>query len=311
MAETPRPLPGGGWFAWTGGEALPLPLPPRPPTPPAPPAPRAEGRSARRAAGGLAALHLALGGVALAVPAALAEHILPMPPLRPFPGALPAVLGLAEAGDAPALVLDLAAPAGGGEPGAPEWLLVLQAAGRRIGLPAQRIAAGPATPALGIFEAWLASPQAAPALAAAPLSRPAAPPAPQAERALVLFRAGGVTAALPAEAVAAVLAPQRPLPAPPGAAVRGVAGLAAHRGAVLPVRDGGRALGGPPALAGGEAPLIRLALEPEWLLAVSEVLGVRRAPETEIVPAGGGLVTAIARLGGEALPLLAPRGLAA
>jgi chemotaxis signal transduction protein len=127
----------------------------------------------------------------------------------------------------------------------------------------------------------------------------------------VLFRAGGVTAALPAEAVAAVLAPQRPLPAPPGAAARGVAGLAAHRGAVLPVRDGGRALGGAPVLAGGEAPLIRLALEPEWLLAVSEVLGVRRAPETEIVPAGGGLVTAIARLGGEALPLLAPRGLAA
>lgn len=310
MTDAPRPLPGGGWFVMEKGEARPLPAPPRAPFP-APPLPAEAGEARRRRApSGLAALHLSLGGIALAVPAALTERILPMPPLRPFPGALPGVMGVAQAGGAPVLVLDVPAIGGGAEAQAPEHLVVLHAAGRRLGLPAQRVAAGPATPALAIFEAWLASAEAAPALAAAPLARPAAPPPRVVERPFVVFTAGGITAALPAEAVTAVLAPLRPLPAPPGCA-QGLAGMAAHRGVVLPVRDGGLALGGPAVLAAGEAPLIRLALQPEWLLAVSQVQGVRRVPEAEVLPAGGGLVAAIARLGAEPLPVLAAARLAA
>lgn len=311
MSDAPRPLPGGGWFALAGGKARPFAAPPRAPT--ASLTPRAEAGEARhqRAPSGLAALHLSLGGIALAVPAALAERILPMPALRPFPGALPGVLGVAEAGGAPALVLDLAAVGGGAAGGAPDHLVVLHAAGRRIALPAQRVEAGPSTPALAIFGAWLASPEAAPALAAAPLARLAPTPPRVAERPFVVFSAGGITAALPAEAVAAVLAPLRPLPAPPGAGARGLAGMAAHRGVVLPVRDGGLALGGPAVLAAGEAPLIRLALQPEWLLAVAQVHGVRRVPESDVLPAGNGLVAAIARWGAEPLPILAASRLAA
>lgn len=310
MSDAPRPLPGGGWFTLDEGEARPFGAPPRAPT--AAHAPPVEAREARRrrAPSGLATLHVSIGSIALAVPASLAERIIPMPPLRPFPGALPGVLGVAEAGGAPALVLDVAAMGGSAQDAAPEHLVVLHAAARRLGLPAQRVEAGPATPALAIFEQWLASPEAAHALAAAPLVRLPPPPPHVAERPFVVFSAGGITAALPAEAVTAVLAPQRPLPAPPGAR-QGLAGVAAHRGTVLPVRDGGLALGGPPVLAGGEAPLIRLAIQPEWLLAVAQVHGVRRVPESDVLPAGGGLVAAIARLGAEPLPVLAASRLAA
>jgi chemotaxis signal transduction protein len=310
MRDAPRPLPGGGWFAIEEGEARPVSAPPRAPTRSHSLPREAEEARRPRTPAGLAALHLSLGGVALALPAALTERILPMPALRPCPGGLPGVLGLAEAGGAPALVLDASAILGSARAARPAHLVVLQFGGRRLALPAERVEAGPAIAALGIFETWLASPEAAPALTAAPLARPPAPPQPVAERTFLVFSAGGITAAFPTEAVAAVLAPQRPLPAPPWA-TPGLAGLVAHRGAVLPVRDGGLALGGPAVLAAGEAPLIRLALRPEWLLAVAQVQGVRRVPASEVLPAGGGLIAAIARLGAEPLPVLAAARLAA
>ncbi|TCI00669.1 hypothetical protein EJV46_01435 [Roseococcus sp. SYP-B2431] len=324
-APTLRALPGGGWFAFAHGEAAPAEAPPRdvPPLPalpaaaaftdPPPPAPP-------RRASGLAALHLSLGGIALAVPAALAEHILPMPALRPMPGAPAGVAGLAEAGGAPVLVLHTAFAAGledaAGEE--PALLLVLHQDGRRFGLPAARIAAGPATPAMAAFAGWLGTPAARDALAHAPPATEAAPLVPVPQRHLVICRVAGMEIALPAESVVAVLAPTEPLPTPPRlTSGPGLAGLAAHRGAVLPVLDGGLVLGGAAALAPGgvkePAPLIRLAVRPEVLVAVEHVAGVRALPAAGITPLvlRDGLVQGIARLGGAPLPVLSPHRLGA
>ncbi len=314
MSDTLHALPGGGWFAFVHGEALPAEAPPRdaPPAPagftdPAPPAP------ARRASG-LASLHLSLGGVVLAVPAALAEHILPMPPLRPMPGAPAGVAGLAEAGGAPVLVLSLGFVAGMEEAGGePLLLLVLHHDGRRFGLPATRIEAGPAVPALAGFSGWLETEEAQGALAFAPPATEAATIVPVPLRHLVICRIAGMEVALPAESVVAILAPTEPLPTPR----QGLAGVAAHRGAVLPVLDGGLVLGGVSALAPGgvkgPAPLIRLAVRPEVLVAVEHVAGVRALPASDITPLvlRDGLVQGIARLGGAPLPVLAPHRLGA
>jgi purine-binding chemotaxis protein CheW len=298
-------LPGGGWFHLRGGTGHPLDIPPRAPQPAAMPGmPDAAPRRPRRATG-LQALHLSLGGVALAVPAALAEHIHPMPALLPLPGAPPGVIGMAIAGGQPLLVLDTARAAGSTyEPDAtPAFLLALRVSGRRVGLPAGRIAAGPTVPALRMFQAWLASAETRLALAHAPPALEEAAPRVLDERHLVLFRAAGMTVALPAEAVRAVLPPTRPLHLP-GAS--GYAGLAAHRGAVLPVRDAGLRLGGAAVLGAGAAPMIRLALNPEVLLAVSHIVGVRRLPSADVTPlgAGEGLAVGLARMQGQVVVVL-------
>lgn len=311
-AQTPRPLPGGGWFHLRDGAGHPLDIAPRPAHPAGPPR-LAEGapRLPRRATG-LQALHLSLGGVALAVPAEMAEHIHPMPALLPLPDAPPGVAGMAMAGGLPLLVLDTALAAGAAvEPDArPSLLLALRVGGRRIGLPAGRVAAGPAVPALRMFHAWLAAAETRAALALAPPALEASAPRGFDERHLVLFQAAGMTVALPAEAVRAVLPPTRPLPLP---GATGYAGLAAHRGAVLPVRDAGLRLGGAAVLDGQGAPMIRLAVDPEVLLAVSHIVGVRRLPLADMTPlgAGAGLAVAVARMQGAAILVLSPARLAA
>ncbi|MBS7793148.1 chemotaxis protein CheW [Roseococcus sp. SDR] len=305
------PLPGGGWFTLAEGEARHAEAPPRPPMPATPRLAGAAPMPPPRRAIGLAALHLSLGGVALAIPSAMAEHINPMPALRPLPGAAPGVAGLAEADGAPVLVLETGFVAG--QPAAleeaPSLLLVLREGGRRFALPAARIEAGPAIAATRAFQAWLASPEAAAALAFAPAALEAEALAPVPQRRLVMFQAAGMELALPAEAVVAVLPATQPLPTPR----RGLAGLAAHRGAVLPVLDGGLVLGGRPALAGGAAPLIRLALWPEVLVAVEQIGGVRALPAADVTPLAqrDGLVAAFARLGGAPVPILAPHRLGA
>lgn len=303
-----RPAPGGGWFTFADGIAQPFDAPARPRQAAFTPAAPAEAHQGARRSGamGLGALHLSLGGIALAVPAALVERILPMPKLRPMPGAQPGVAGLAEAAGAPILVLRTAFAAGqeddAGE--APTLLCLLREGGRRFGLPASRIEAGPAIPALARFTAWLATPEALAALAAAPLAGEAPPVPPLLHQHLVLFRAAGMELALPAGAVVAVLAPTRPLPTPRP----GIAGLAAHRGSVLPVLDGGVVLGGRASLADGPAPLLRLALQPEVLVAVEQVLGVRALPAGDVSPLArrDGMVAAFARLAGMPVPVLAP-----
>jgi chemotaxis signal transduction protein len=303
---TRHPLPGGGWFTLEEGQARRHDAPPRPATPAAPRLAAAAPMPPQRRAMGLAALHLSLGGIALAIPSALAEHIIPMPALRPLPGAAPGVLGLAMSDGAPVLVLETGFAAGqpAAEREAPDLLLVLREGGRRFGLPATRIEAGPAIAATRAFQAWLASPEAAAALAYAPpaLELEAAQPIPQ--RRLVMFHAAGMELALPAESVVAVLPATQPLPTPR----QGLAGLAAHRGAVLPVLDGGLVLGGRAALAHGPAPLIRLALWPEVLVAVEQIGGVRTLPAADFTPLAqrDGMVAAFARLGGAPLPVLAP-----
>jgi len=306
MAESPAfPLPGGGWFAFAEGQAIRAEAPPRLPVPmfewqSGPPEPKA----ARRA-GGLAALHLSLGGIALAVPVALAERIIPMPETRLLPGAALGVAGLAEAEGAPVLVLETGFAAGMEQAAAKpaKLLLVLREGGRRFGLPADRIEAGPAIAALQHFTAWLESAPARAALAYAPQAFDMPAPLPVARRALVLFRAAGMELALPAEAVVAVLPPTTPLPTPR----QGLAGLATHRGTVLPVLDGGLVLGGRSAFAEGPAPLIRLALWPEVLVAVEQIGGVRSLPAADVTPLAqrDGLVAAFARIGGGPLPVLA------
>ena len=312
MAEPAKyALPGGGWFAFVEGQAIAVDAPSRPGIPAAPrlAAPAAP-RPPRRATG-LGALHLSLGGIALAIPATLVERILPMPVLRALPGAAPGVAGLAEAGGAPVLVRHTHFAAGMQEAGGetPLLLLVLREGGRRFGLPAQRIEAGPAIAAMARFGEWLAAPEAREALAYAPPAIDPPPLIPIPQRHLVLFRAAGMELALPAEAVVAILAPTTPLPTPR----RGLAGLAAHRGVVLPVLDGGLVLGGRAALAEGPAPLIRLALWPEVLVAVEQIGGVRALPAADVTPLAqpDGLVAAFARLGGAPLPVLAPHRLGA
>lgn len=308
----PLPLPGGGWFRLAEGEAVLAEAPPRLTAPGAPRLATAAATPPPRRPAGLGALHLALGGVALAIPAALAEHIIPMPPLRPVPDAAPGVLGLAEDEGAAVLVLETGFAAGmpataGAE--APILLLVLREGGRRFALPAARIEAGPAIAATAGFQAWLGTPEARAALAHAPAALDPPPLQPVPQRHLVLFRAAGMELALPAESVVAVLPATQPLPTPRS----GMAGLAAHRGAVLPVLDAGLVLGGRAALAEGPAPLIRLALWPEVLVAVERIGGVRALPAADVtpLPQRDGLVAAYARLGELPLPVLAPHRLGA
>ena len=296
MAE-PIPLPGGGALLLEDGQATILPRAPARPvqevreaTPPLPLPP------AQRRSTGFAALHLALGGRALAVTAMLAWRIHPFTTPSPLPAAPAGLLGLIVLGGAPLPVL---AWPGMAETSDAAHLLELRHAGRRFALPAARVSAGPEDAAE--FLAWLEA-EAAPLLALAPEARPATPPPAMAMRAVVAFTAGGLEAALPAESVLAALPPQSPIPVPGGA-------VAAHRGEVLPVRDAGPLLGGPPTSL--PAPLLRLAAQPGALLAVSAIAGVRHLPAADLhaLPPGG-LLAALARQGGAPLPVLSAAVLA-
>jgi chemotaxis signal transduction protein len=122
-------------------------------------------------------------------------------------------------------------------------------------------------------------------------------------RALLLAQAAGARFALRLEEVAAVLPPQAPRNHGNGQAA--LAGIAAHRGDVLPVLDAGLRLGRTAVLAGsGPVPMLRLQGARPVALAVTSVLGLRAGPEADLAPvAGGGLVAAILRLDGAALPV--------
>jgi len=151
MAESPAfPVPGGGWFAFVEGQAIRAEAAPRAAVPAAAWQSGAPEPKATRRTAGMGALHLSLGGVALAVPVALAERILPMPETRPLPGAAPGVAGLAEAEGAPVLVLETGFIAGM-EQAAPQpaaALLVLGEGRRRSGPPAEAGAGAHATAAV-------------------------------------------------------------------------------------------------------------------------------------------------------------------
>jgi chemotaxis signal transduction protein len=244
---------------------------------------------------------LALAGGAVELPFDALDRLLPMPPLHPFPESPPGVSGMAWAGPGPVLVIDPALLGADGEQ-AP-LLAVVLVAGRRIGLPcrgAAPVAGAPVMPAALLQPALLsAAPRAVPP--------PAERPVPT--RPLLLARAAGADFALELEDVAAILPPQVPRNRGGGA----VAGIAAHRGEVLPVLDGGTRLGRGPVLAGGAAvPMLRLQGPRPAALAVSSVLGLRAVPEADIAPvAGDGLVGAMLRLDGAVLPVLRARALLA
>lgn len=285
-------------------DARPLP-PPGIAARPAPAARAAEGtgwavpaRAARGLPRALAAEH---GGARLVLPFAALDRVLPIPDLRPAPGAAGIALGYALADGAPVLVLDPAALLDVPSPDTPGLLVVFRHAGRRLGLPCARIAparAGEATLAARL-DALL------PQLGAAPLAAAAAPPRPEATRTLLLCAAGGHPFALPVEEVLAVLPALAPLPAPAGAGAA-FRGVATHRGEVLPVLDAGIQLGLAPVLAapGDEAPLLRLAGQRGVALAVARVTGLKRVPERLISEvAGDGPVAAIAALPEAPLPI--------
>lgn len=288
-------LVGGDALAASQDGAQPLQLPTLPPVraPLARPS-VTDGEETPPDSGSRGGLRLAMAAGALDLPFAALERLLPMPPFHPLPGAPGGARGMAwtEAG----AVLVLA-----GEESEPLLALVL-VEGRRLGLPcrgAAPLATAPAMPP-ALLDPGL--------LAAAPLALPpASVPAPP-TRLLLLARAGETGFALPLEEVAAVLPPQAP--GNPGSGA--LAGIAAHRGDVLPVLDAGARLGGPPVLAGGAVPMLRLQGAQPAALAVSAVLGLRAVPEADLAPVPGqGLVAAMVRLDGAVLPVCRARALLA
>ncbi|NGM20536.1 hypothetical protein G3576_10960 [Roseomonas stagni] len=304
-------MAGEALLAEAPAEAVPL-LAPRLAARPVPAAEPASGTGwavpARAGRARLVAMAAEIGGLRLVLPFAALERVVPLPELRPAPGAGPAALGYAVAAGAPVMVLDPAwagdAPlAEGPDPG---LLVLFRHAGRRLGLPCHRIE--PARPGEATLVARLDAAMAE--LAAAPMGQVLAPPVPEPVRALLVCAAGGQAFALPVEEVQAVIPPIAPSPAPAGgesdgrlAAFRGVA---AHRGEVLPVLDAGERLGLAAVLAtpGAEAPLLRLAGARPVALAVSVVTGLRRIPERLIAAvAGDGLVSAIAEFQDAPLPI--------
>ena len=242
---------------------------------------------------------VALAGGAVELPFGALDRLLPMPPLHPFPEPPPGTSGMAWTAAGPVLVIDPALL--GAEGGEAALLAVVLVAGRRIGLPCRGV-----TPVAG--EPALPPPLLRPALlAAAPRAAPPPAERPAPTRPLLLARAGGADFALELEDVAAILAPQ-------AARNRGggtIAGIAAHRGEVLPVLDAGARLGhGPVLTGGGPVPMLRLQGPQPAALAVSAVLGLRAVPEADIVPvAGEGLAGGVLRLDGAVLPVLRARAL--
>jgi chemotaxis signal transduction protein len=252
-----------------------------------------------------ALLDLDLGGACLRVPVAMVLRVLPMPEVTPAPGRPPGALGLVLAqGIGPVLLLE----AGWLDP-ATTWpsdaalplLAVLVVEGRLCALPCRQVVPATAAPALpvALVRERLAGPQGAALLALAPLARPALPPVAIATRGLLLAEAGGILFAVAAEEVTAVVPPQALAPWAGGA----LQGIAAHRGAVLPVIDGGAVLGGRPVLvAGAQPPLLRLAGPRPVALAVGAVLGLRHLPESAIQAVhGDGPLSAIAEHEGRPL----------
>lgn len=297
---------GEAWLESAPPDAAPL-LPPRLTSRPVPASAPADGGGwavpARVGRARLVAMAAELGPLRLVLPFAALERVVPLPPLRPAPGAGVAALGYAVAAEAPVLVLDPRWAAGvTADPGVEPTLLVLfRHAGRRLGLPCARIS--PARPGESTLAARLDD--ALSELEAAPLGQAVAPLAPEPTRALLICAAGGQPFALPVEEVQAVIPPVAPTLAPEGtlAAFRGVA---AHRGEVLPVLDAGERLGLAPVLAtpGQEAPLLRLAGLRPVALAVGVVTGLRRIPERLIAAvAGEGMVAAVAEFQGAPLPI--------
>jgi chemotaxis signal transduction protein len=287
-------------------DALPL-LAPRLSARPVPAAEAATGAGwavpARAGRARLVAMAAEIGGLRLVLPFAALERVVPMPVLRPAPGAGSAALGYAIAAGAPVMVLDpaWAAEAPFAEAPPPGLLVLFRHAGRRLGLPCHRIE--PARPGEATLVARLDAALAE--LAMAPLGQVMAPPVPEPVRALLVCAAGGQAFALPVEEVQAVIPPMTPSPTPEGrlSAFRGVA---AHRGDVLPVLDAGERLGLASVLGapGAEAPLLRLAGARPVALAVSVVTGLRRIPERLIAAvAGEGLVSAIAEFQDAPLPI--------
>lgn len=284
-------------------DALPLPLPRIGARAAPPPLPASAAASAappaREARERPASLVAEIGELALALPFAALERVLPMPALRPAPGAGAAALGLGLAGDAPVLVLD-PARFGAADAAQAGQLVVFRHAGRRLGLPCARLrpARGEEVALAPRLDALLSE------LAPAPLGDAAQAPAPEPTRALLFCMAGGFPFALPVEEVVAAIPPVVPLPAPADAAP-GIRGVVAHRGEVLPVLDGGERLGLPPVLGPGEAaPLLRLAGAWPVALAVSQVTGLRRVPDRLVVAAAGeGVVGALATLGEQPVPV--------
>ena len=273
-------------------------LPAARPPPLASPAASGEGWAvpARGGRARFAALAAELGALRLVLPFTAMERVIDMPPLRPAPGAGPLTQGYAVAEGEAVLVLDPATLAGVAEATAPSLLALFRHAGRRFGLPCARI--GPAQPGeatlIARLDAALAQLQAAP-VAQLHAVMPAEP-----VRALLLAQIGNVAFALPVEEVAAVILPVLPT-AVPGR----MAGVVAHRGDVLPVRDGGLALGVAPLLGGGFAlPMLRLNLPFPVALAVTSVTGLRQVPARLLSATGGeGLVAAIAALPEGPLPI--------
>ena len=255
------------------------------------PAPKAEG------------FVLRLGRHSGTVPVAALEHIAPMPPLTAAPSGHPAVLGYAEVGGAPLLVLgfDWCAQASG-EPGADvaDLLAVLRIGGRRLGIPCTRVEPG----RLGVdLLARLDEDEGRGALLLAPAAQDRPAPQIRPTRDLLICLIGSLRVAIPVEDVVAIIPPRTPVPAPgQSLAVRGVA---AHRGEVLPVFDAGERLGVHPVLgAGTDAPLVRLALVPPVALAVTDILGLRRVPESAFTPlTGDPRIASLAMLDGVPVPL--------
>jgi chemotaxis signal transduction protein len=251
------------------------------------------------------------GADAVTVPLSVLDGLRPMPAeSSPVPGAPACVLGYAETVDGPVLLLDSAwcagkTPTAGPPPG---FIAVLRQAGRRLGVPCAR--AEPGAAGVELASRLFGTPDGRRAFGLAPSARDVPPRPAEARRSVLLCRAAGLTFAVAAEEVAAVMPQQRfaPAPADAGATVRGVC---AHRGEVLPVLDAAERLGPAPAGVDGEAPLLRLVLPHPVALAVTQILGLRSIAVDALAPVPGNpLVSALAMLDGRPVPVCCAAGLA-
>ncbi|WP_426956746.1 chemotaxis protein CheW [Muricoccus radiodurans] len=242
-----------------------------------------------------AALRLEAEAGPVTLPLSAVDRLLPMPVLHPAPGAPTGTAGLAWTESGPVLVL---------APASLPLLAVLTIGGRHLGLPCR--AAVPAPPGTGTIPDRLLAPVL---LTAAPAASRPSPSADIPTHPILVARAGETRFALAVEEVVAVLPPQDPRNRGRGA----LAGIAAHRGDVLPVLDAGERLGTTPVLRDLTAPpMLRLGGAHPLALAVSAVPGLRHVPEPDLVPVpGDGPVAAVARLEGDPLPVFRARAFAA